>query len=1423
MAYDISVIFKLIQECLSDDELQNLCLSYFPRVHNQFTTGQTKDHKIRLLVDYVSHHQEIPKLLEQIQKLNPTCHSQYADNILNSDCEGLEPEVQPFDRNAYSNLPSTDPRYRYLPQQQSIRVDRFSEADILKELKQVSAIGRNWVRTIDNRSIERKEKSQIITSIDSGKKIVLVIDLPGGGKTCLLLDILEYYERSNTHHVLFIRGDSFSSSLGIDRLPTALVEKCECIANTVPVVVIIDSLDVLSASRQHQTLKEFLSLIDRLIVLEKVSVIVSCRSFDLDYDPHLSQRSWQHRVNIAPLDFDTVVSEFLRDWHIDPDRINDKLQQLLRLPQNLKLYGELAKKGVISEATSIYQLHEEFIEELIVKNPVLGTPAVQALESMADRLLEDRTWDLLKRKFDSSEEIFRSLISLGVLLEKENNKLSFSHQTLAECLMVKSNLGKGIDLTQFITDRVQLPFVRPAIRAFLFYLRVEDLQEFWRQVRSVLSSDRVAYHIKRLVCESIAEIEPEDKDWNSIMFISKDYSKLFGCFLERVVSYEWLIFLKQRWLPLAKSSSDRELLLRRFLWRLEVWKDRYPEEVIELWIEAINSQWFDRKGLTMVVCERLNGLQNYSIPKIEQLLQLIMKYISEDRNPFFIKYLSRWIEANNSGDNLLWQYITKTVPDDEVNYNVILNKLKHIFSGLDSRNFLEGRLSKSDRLLSLAVESLERWSTNTIPSYLREEKLWDIFISESSYRLKHSSGVLHDVNSLTCLLEGIEKAFQQHSQVNSKWWQANEPRLRNTRDACLRYFVIQAYKVNIETNLAGIIAQLADRQLFESPHLGDELAELTRAAYPYLETSFTIEHQAIIMSLHEDLLDPKEDIEKCINKVKYKFLKYIPIIYRTEETQDFINSQEKLYEYGLPPVSINLQGSITSPSFATQQLLSLSDRAAIELLNFYIDNPGNEYRDYGYYIGGRDEVRSVLREAASLDPVRFTSRILQSNEPKLYPAHIPTIVEGIGNHLRFRFGNSRSGTVWNPVEPLADGIALAQDLLKSIERYSLDRLGDDACRDALSGCCDLSIDDSNYVDRLSLQLFWLYQIRLHEDKQVISSSDSLLSTAINSTSGVVSEAAMRLYNRRLELNLDIPELLTCLIQHAAKDRRSYVRVGILHHLAFTIHKQPEWGWKVFADIFQEPQPSLWQYAEKCLYHNYQDRFDLVSTCLERIFQEGMDEAGETWGRISALASLSGHIELDHLLARLESMPDRESAWNGVAQVFTANLHIPEHKDNCYSGLLKILDMQQERLPHSILLRISKCFWSKMEMDGGRELKNIDSQILNELLHKILPLFELVRLDNFDIPQYLSELSQIDPLEALKLAELLGKKAKAEVDMGLSGDSRYLIMTLKAIFAFAETEANQGMELIDRAIALQDLFLELNIYGMDDFLDKAARN
>jgi (p)ppGpp synthase/HD superfamily hydrolase/ATP/maltotriose-dependent transcriptional regulator MalT len=81
MAHNISTIFNLVQEALSDDQLQNLCFCHFRLVYDEFTEGQSKNSRIRSLVDYVDRQEEISQLLAEIQKLNPNTYGRYSKRI----------------------------------------------------------------------------------------------------------------------------------------------------------------------------------------------------------------------------------------------------------------------------------------------------------------------------------------------------------------------------------------------------------------------------------------------------------------------------------------------------------------------------------------------------------------------------------------------------------------------------------------------------------------------------------------------------------------------------------------------------------------------------------------------------------------------------------------------------------------------------------------------------------------------------------------------------------------------------------------------------------------------------------------------------------------------------------------------------------------------------------------------------------------------------------------------------------------------------------------------------------------------------------------------------------------------------------------------------------------------------------------------
>lgn len=351
--------------------------------------------------------------------------------------------------------------------------------------------------------------------------------------------------------------------------------------------------------------------------------------------------------------------------------------------------------------------------------------------------------------------------------------------------------------------------------------------------------------------------------------------------------------------------------------------------------------------------------------------------------------------------------------------------------------------------------------------------------------------------------------------------------------------------------------------------------------------------------------------------------------------------------------------------------------------------------------------------------------------------------------------------------------------------------------------------DSESAERLSLMLFWLYT-KYPNDRQIRENNENPVDTAINSIHGVAAESAITLCNRLLENEQPVPEMLVLLLRQVARDAATYVRVPVLQHLPFLMYKNPDLGWQLLADVFKEPQLHLWKYAEKCLYYQYRNHFDQVAPYLNRLLQEGMEEAGETWGRISALASLAGHISQEQLFESLATTNNID-AWKGTTQVFAANLDQQEHAAKCISGLIAILG--QENLSDEIIKKIDRCF----------EEENKRKFVQRELALSFLEALP-ASARGFDFHGFLEWLgyeSRRNPLSTLELTEALAEKLETTMNTNLLWHTEPLIVALNEILR--EADETDNPEIIQRAINLQDRFLRLDIRGMEDLLNRAGQD
>lgn len=694
-----------------------------------------------------------------------------------------------------------------------------SVAEDAEAFAAASHIGRQWRRTIGGEPIPRPELDRLIELAGApDPPSVLLTDGPGTGKTCLLLDLADHVEQHTDWYLLFIKGELFAdcateADLAAAGLPTDLVARAARLARARRVVVVIDSLDVLSLHREHRSLRLFLSLLDRLERLANLCVVTACRSFDLQYDPLLRERKWGETLVIAPLDYVTVVQPLLARRGIDDTSFSADLKGLLAVPEHLRLLVDAVAGGAtpadLAAVTSAYQLQALYLEEVVRRDPLLGDEAIEALQALAARMLKKRALRLPRAAVATDAPRLQRLISQGVLMKPAGpgsaQLVAFGHQTLLDALAVRAVLADGQTLAGFIRAHPPLPFLRPVMRGFALHLRATDPLAYRRQVREAIDDAGIAFHLKRLLIESLAELVPTDADWPLVRHLWQAQPDLFRRLLWQVHHLEWFRLLHQHWWPMLGDEAEDDPLRADFVLRLDRWMHDRPAEVVALWQQAVESAWGERLKLAQQFSFLIPGFRAWDTPGTEKLLEALATVPREPSDPasgrdFLLQPVSRFVDATGRGLELLWGLVTR---DLALGVNFLrwdgLHCSVHDFHRED---FLGAQLSRSDQLLDLVVGFLNSASESEADPLNAGQHRYGL-LHHTGWRKVHEQHDMEHDDDINRLLDAVSDALRLRCRDRSAWWLKNEPSLRHHLDLGIRYLLLRAYEEDLAGNKDG--------------------------------------------------------------------------------------------------------------------------------------------------------------------------------------------------------------------------------------------------------------------------------------------------------------------------------------------------------------------------------------------------------------------------------------------------------------------------------------------------------------------------------------------------------------------------------------------------------------------------------------------
>ncbi len=1282
---------------------------------------------------------------------------------------------------------------------------------VRKSFASISKIGQSWRRDIAGRRLTRPVLDKLLSAIDSRHKAILLTGLPGSGKTCVMLSLQETLEQraqTNSNIIpLFIQSREFSDlatakERSAQGLPEQWVEDAARLAEYAHVVVVIDSLDVLSIAREHKILTYFLTQIDRLLGISNVTVITACRDFDRYYDRRIAERQWDCEFKCDPLDWDTEIKPLMKAINIDTNSIAPDTQELIRNPRELALFIELAQREGSCNAVTSQELAQRYLDLFIRKDPNLGDAALKAIEEIAEEMLKVRRLTIPHQSVSIPDIIKRRLCSLNIIKETQRGELTFGHQTLLDVLVISGAHRKGVTLNKFIQDLSPVPFVRPSIRSFIEQLALGDRREYRKQLRTVLTGT-TPFHIRRLVAESLSEQIPIDGDWSLIRDLRNNHKEVFQVIYNQARRIEWHHFWNKHLVPILFDLRDTEGL-NAHLFRTSLWKNEDTKGVLAFWTKLMALDYTDKGQLAWRLPSLLKDIDDEHLEKTAPLIAKLLD-LPRHEHSLLGSSVARYVSAGVIDDVKLWQYIAGDINDKDVIEYKFSDKLhcqSHEF-GDRTKDFLEKRMVQSVALLDLAICSIEKWSQIRSSHYGSADAIYyDRFLYMSSYDSKHSRQNHYHKDSANILFDAVEKAILNHAQTQSEWWQANSKHLCFNHEGTLRYFGILACTASPQANVNLIGSLLTGKDILES-RLSYELGILIKRGFIYLDSNTQGTVIKAIISINEDKLNDEHNY-KWVLRERSEFISFIPCYLRSPEAQLILDDYENTNGKLIPEPDIIRAGGFVQAPFPFDVFLYSRDDTVLQLINHY-SGYNRTFDDSLMHTGGEEQIGSQLREAVSRQPTRFL-KILSTNWNVIPWRFRDDIMDGIANYLAYRYGNLQPGNKWEPIES-PDGSILANHIIDELEQHYSYWHHNKAASSAIKACSHVVNDTSNATRLIFLCLGYVN----YQEEHIYEERD-LIFAGINMTSGHIAMAVIILANNLLENNIDLPELLAPTLLRFTRSKYKAHQALILERLAYFQSKEHDLGWKVFHAAMRHPA-GLWQYAESCLYYALRNHFDIVEPILNKMYNKANKKELEIWGRISALGSLSGHLEQSTFLNNLQ-VKDSIEAWKGAADVWTCSENIKQFREQCLTGI----EAGLKDKTYAVAVA--------HEMAGLFRKDNVIIFIPIKLIQLYFKVLERdtknKSRDLFGIDECLNATSQHDPEYALTAAEIYLDYIN-KLNLDLYDYHNNFTQLITRLFAEAEEreESDKGA-MLQRIVSLQDILLAKGVNNINEWLKAAER-
>lgn len=390
---------------------------------------------------------------------------------------------------------------------------------------------------VGDKVISRPETMQVLNHLtsDENPRILCIHGRAGDGKSGLLYALTEKLDNKGTPF-LPIRLDSLQPSKTPEyfgkhmcSLPSSPAACLKAVSGDRKAVLILDQLDAIRWASAHasEAWDVCEELIEEALACQNLSVIVACRTFDLDDDPRIKRWKNQNKVTsieIGELPGDEVrkvVSEHGQNWN----SFNSRQRRLLQSPQCLYLWTVLQNSGKpfrFHTATDLMRAYWEDVRKNRIPTLNVSVEDCNAMLEAVVSYMDDRgkltAPTTLASRLPKARDALVSLNALGV----EEAGITFRHQSYFDFLIAEQIIsgilaGKG-SVMDWLLETNQSLFRRDQLRQILALLRDQEGAIYEKTIRAIIERDDLRFHLKHLVLTLLGHCDPPTEAESDFIF-----------------------------------------------------------------------------------------------------------------------------------------------------------------------------------------------------------------------------------------------------------------------------------------------------------------------------------------------------------------------------------------------------------------------------------------------------------------------------------------------------------------------------------------------------------------------------------------------------------------------------------------------------------------------------------------------------------------------------------------------------------------------------------------------------------------------------------------------------------------------------------------------------------------------------------------